>query len=212
MNNTLKFEIGKNMFFIENKGYILTNKDKINIGDWYYDTLISKYASVGPLQMCSNSLEETDLIKSVSGNISHIDFVYKIIATDTNFKIKGIPQFESDKNLLNNVIKNKYSDPSMLLERTVFRKGYNFAKDKYGYTLEDIKNAFKAGVNSGRNNFDTYTESNNILNEQKYIKTIIASKLIYGIEVEKENNNLNYPMMSFSNEYPNGLIEVKDIF
>jgi len=162
----------------------------------------------------------------------------KIIATDSTFKLEGIPQFELEKDELEKMAleyaslpyKNWPKDAQVILlednARLDFIAGYKAAQSKGCFTEEDIIKAIRFGKDLWK---DAENQVKNGVKKQLFVKDFIDSlkqpKKLVAIEIndmeasqwisnEKEHGrvNINLPIVTKSEQHPDGLLTIKQYF
>lgn len=160
------------------KGYVAVSNGKIEVDDHYL----------------SNN-EIYVLCTNLNGKNSK-----KIIATDTTFKLEGVPQFELEEthidyiswNEANKIFeKEEWRNPDLSnkedeLAVSAIHLGYKTALQNYQYTEENLRKAFEAGNNYGHNESLNYS-AHHFPDEDEYIQSLKQPKELIGIEVETDD-------------------------
>lgn len=207
-----------------NKGYVAVSDENIKENDWYFNPFIKVF-------------HKHQVEKGIFGPILGSN---KIIATDTSFKLEGIPQFELEKvEDVDTFVKsclNEWglvdTEPHNDLEkgRRIGLKiglfyGYKAAQEKGCYTEEDLRKAI--------NNVFNIVFKNRLLIKEDLkritydiINSLKQPKQLVGIEVEtnspyfdtehqeerERNPSEIKPLINKSEDYPNGLLTIKQYF
>lgn len=160
-----------------------------------------------------------------------------IVATDTTFKLSGIPQFElenliDDEPLAEADFKHLGYKTGKQDFKVGFVRGYRSAQEKGCYTIEDMRQAYDSGK---QRQFweEDYKEGSkileqNALNFDNFIESLNQPKKLVAIEVETERRNvldlderglMGYTTITdFKKKYPDikkhpdGLLTIKEYF
>jgi hypothetical protein len=139
----------------------------------------------------------------------------KIIATDTSFKMEGIPQFELEDNI-------PYLQTTDKDQQWAYKEGYRAAKSKGCFTEEDMK-SFSKFVTS---NLMKHSDKNggylgidkvfNMWNQPKKLVTIEIDDMEASQWISNEKGhgrvNIKLPIITKSEQYPDGLLTIKQYF
>lgn len=167
------------------KGYVAVSDEKLKRDDWGIDLTESL------LTKCLRTEENSYWNKNCK----------KIIATDTSFKLQGVPQFKL---------------PAVLDGAESVDKA---AQEKGCYTEDDMRNAYMTGSISSLNWNKAKIEENfnHLKRAEEYINSLKQPKQLVGIEVDHEmighpHEWVDTPILIKSEEYPNGLLTVKQYY
>ena len=118
----------------------------------------------------------------------------KIIATDTSFKLEGIPQFEL---------------PAIL-------DGVESTEEKGCYSIEDMRKAYNLGYSNGEQGFDEESFEERFINQPKKLVAIeILTRKTHprADEYTKDGDIIDVPFtQDKSPEYPDGLVIIKQYY
>jgi len=163
---------------------------------------------------------------------SHPKDCLKIIATDSTFKLEGIPQFELENKLpseeftwaefrdfylkVSTLAKGERGLHSLGEFRIGYNEGYKAAQSKGCFTEEDMRKAFDRGEwdGSGKSEATRNAIFYNFIDSLKQPKKLVAidveTLIIAGKgKGEKSTNILN---ITKSEHYPDGLLVVKQYY
>lgn len=158
----------------------------------------------------------------------------KIIATDTSFKLEGIPQFELEKEdfielaeaqypYVNTSIEevNKVHNTKVDSKRIAFIQDYRAAQKRGCYSIEDIQKA----IGFGKDLYEDIKRNIRDGEERKlftsdFIKSLNQPKKLVAIEVATINSlhsfpteaGKNEPLIIINNLYPNGVLTIKQYY
>lgn len=182
------------------KGYVAISGEKINIDDWYvcWDELYNpaKYSIY-------------NLVSTANGKNPK-----KIVATDSSFKLEGIPQFKTENDWEDALQKTPLF---YIPEKMAFVKGWNAAKSEGCFTEEDVKNAFQAGWLCNDTS-DCAEEEIKYISSLKTLKQLVAIDVLSGIKTtvypgtDKPSVTETHYSLRKSEQYSDGLLTVKEYF
>lgn len=157
-----------------------------------------------------------------------------IVATDTSFKLEGIPQFELEKDdkdyqlmraatltLKNYDLKDEFNVSAAGGFCSGYDAGYKAAQEKGCYSIEDMRKAFDRGEWDGsgkseavRNSvFDDFIESLNQPKKLVAIEILTRKTHPRADEYTKDGDIIDVPFtQDKSPEYPDGLVIIKQYY
>lgn len=175
---------------------------------------------------CVNQLKTTGYV-SIHTDYNMADICcYPIIATDTTFKLEGIPQFELEKSPLREELRDiiaedwyKHKDDEPYIEQTA-DDCYKAAQSKGCFTEEDmnwVANMASGMAYSGKTSSEIANQLTIKINSLKQPKKLVAIEVGTRLALAGYNEKGNAYMkevfkMIESEQYPDGLLTIKQYY